>query len=90
MFTYHNYQTQQWLGQHITRQEADMLFILHARHGIVSYDDITDFLWENPDDSPLDICSLINQIALKLRRKFGKNMIVTHCTRGYEIDINQR
>ena len=83
-YTYHDYHTRTWQGISLSPQQAAVLFILHVRRGIVPVDDIIDFIWCD-DNEPDHAISNIKIAIMLLRKKFGRNVILTRHGRGYEI-----
>lgn len=65
--------------------EAKVLKALICVHGIVTIEEISEFLWPNPDNSPDYHDDNIKQYISRLRIKFGKEFIINHNGQGYEL-----
>jgi len=84
-FTYYEHMNHTWCGKPITRQQADVLFILAVRHGYVPCVDIIEHLYPCPDDEPLAADALVKTQICFIRKKFGRGCIEKDSRLGYRV-----
>ena len=84
-FTWYNYKTRVWRGKPISPIQAEILFLLFSRGGLVPMSDIIEFVYPNPDNEPIDAKGVLRVIVYKIRNKFDRSTIKSNHGWGYSV-----
>jgi DNA-binding response OmpR family regulator len=85
-FTWENFQTRQWMGQRISGRQPDLLLFLAVHSNrYCTVQEITEYLWPDPDKEPVNPYNNIRHIVRYILRKYGAGLIKSKVSYGYRL-----